>query len=184
VSPQGGHIACRRASTLSVGNYRSRRARPARSQPRIENDPYPNASRLGPPRRCSPIPTSASPRSPPVSACLPQRSIGTSRLRELRVRRAFDNGRSPQRAGAPGGFQPGGGRRQCAETEHRDGEDSGFDLGHSDLKVGHLGKGGGRRTTARREFGAPLIGATTSVQFKVNGPLSRSGRNRDQEMQI
>jgi hypothetical protein len=44
------------------------------------------------------------------SASHRRRSIGTSRPREPRIRRAFDNGRStPKTLGAPGGFQSDGG---------------------------------------------------------------------------
>jgi DNA invertase Pin-like site-specific DNA recombinase len=51
------------------------------------------------PRRCWPTPTSASPKSRTASASHRRRSIGTSRPREPRIRRAFDNGRSTPKSG-------------------------------------------------------------------------------------
>jgi hypothetical protein len=51
------------------------------------------------PKRCWPTPTSASPKSRTASASHRRRSIGTSRPREPRIRRAFDNGRSTPKTG-------------------------------------------------------------------------------------
>jgi hypothetical protein len=50
-------------------------------------------------RRCWPTPTSASPKSRTASASHRRRSIGTSRPREPRIRRAFDDGRFTPKTG-------------------------------------------------------------------------------------
>jgi hypothetical protein len=61
-----------------------------------QNSPT-TTSRL--PRRCWPTQTSASPKLRSASASHRRRSIGTSRPREPRIRRAFDNGRSTPKTG-------------------------------------------------------------------------------------
>jgi DNA invertase Pin-like site-specific DNA recombinase len=50
-------------------------------------------------KRCWPTPTSASPKSRTASASHRRRSMGTSRPREPRIRRAFDNGRFTPKTG-------------------------------------------------------------------------------------
>ena len=62
-------------------------------------------------------PESASPKSRTASASHRRRSIDTSRPREPRIRRAFDNGRFTPKT-ARSRFQPGGGPRQCADNGH------------------------------------------------------------------
>jgi hypothetical protein len=65
---------------------------------------------LRPPRRCWPTPTSASPKSRTASASHRRRSIGTSRPREPRIRRAFDNGRfTPNTGRSKEDFSPAAG---------------------------------------------------------------------------
>ena len=70
--------------------------RAGRTGGRRRNSP---TTTLRPPRRCSPTPISASPKSRTASASLRRRSIGTSLPREPRIRRAFDNGRSTPKTG-------------------------------------------------------------------------------------
>jgi len=74
-------------------------------------------------RRCWPTPTSASPKSRTASASHRRRCIGTSRPREPRIRRAFDNGRSTPKTGPSRRVSAWRGRRQCADSGHSGGGD-------------------------------------------------------------